>query len=251
MKLKDPKDYKIIGKSTKGVDNAAIVTGQPIFGIDVRVPGMLYGVFQRCPVFKGGKVASANLDEIKAMPGVKHAFAVEPTNDLFGGVAIVADSWWLAQTARTKLKVTWDFGPNAVDSSEAFAIKAKEIAPNLPTAPQQVQRKDGDAEAALASAAKTAEGAYFYPYLSHAPLEPMNATVSVKDGKVEIWAGTQTPGGIPGALARAIGVQASDVTVHMVRIGGSFGRRLGQRLHHRGRQHRQGRRLAGASAVDS
>src|SRR5215472_12837721 len=196
VKLKDPKDYKIIGQPITGVDNEAIVTGRPLFGIDVTVPGMQFAVFQRAPVF-GAKAVSANLDQIKALPGVKQAFIVEPITATqgqntqtvaWGGVAIVGDSWWLVNQARTQLKVEWSEQPNATDDSAAFTKKAADMAPNPPA---QAARADGDVDKALASAAKTAEGAYFYPYLSHAPLEPMNATVSVKDGKCEIWAGTQ------------------------------------------------------------
>ena len=226
--LKDPKDFKIIGQRITGVDNEKIVTGKPIFGIDVsesmspNLKGLLYAVFQRCPVF-GGKVATANVDELKKLPGVKHAFVVEPAQGLSGGVAIVADSWWQAQSAREQLKATWDEGAAATSDSAAFAKRAAELAPNLPAT---ASRADGDVEAALTSAAKVVEGAYFYPYLSHAPLEPMNATAVVKDGKVEIWAGAQQPGGGRTLAAQVAGVQPADVTLHMVRMGGSFGRRL-------------------------
>jgi isoquinoline 1-oxidoreductase beta subunit len=225
VKLKDPKDFKIIGKSTLGVDTPAIVVGKPLFSIDAAVPGMLYAVFQRCPVF-GGTVGSANLDQIKAMPGVKDAFVVEggtALSGLMGGVAVVADSWWLAQKAREQLKVTWNEGRAATDSSDAFAAKAQAMSTD---APGQVTRKDGDPDAAFGGATKVVEGAYFYPFLSHAPLEPMNATASVKDGKVEIWAGTQQPGSGRNLVAQTLGVQPNDVTIHMTRIGGCFGRRL-------------------------
>jgi isoquinoline 1-oxidoreductase beta subunit len=223
LKLKDPKDFKIIGKNIKSVDNAAIVTGKPIFGIDATLPGMLYGVIHRCPAF-GGKATSANLDELKALPGVKQAFLFDPVvPSLSGGVVILADSWWLAQSARAKVKAVWDSGAAVANSSEGFAAKAAEMAPTFPA---QAARKDGDAEAGFGSAAKVVEGGYFYPFLSHAGLEPLNATVSVKDGKCEIWAGTQQPGGIPANVARATGLQAADVKVHMMRMGGSFGRRL-------------------------
>ena len=223
VKLKDAADYKIVGKRIPGVDNKAIVTGKPIFGIDAVVPGMLYGVIHRCPAY-GGKATSANLDELKALPGVKQAFLFDPVvPSLSGGVVILADNWWVAQSARAKVKAVWDSGAAVANSSEGFAAKAAEMAPTFPA---QATRKDGDAEAAFGTAAKVVEGAYFYPYLSHAGLEPLNATVSVKDGKCEIWAGTQQPGGIPAAVARATGLQPADVTVHMMRMGGSFGRRL-------------------------
>jgi isoquinoline 1-oxidoreductase beta subunit len=231
VKLKDPKDYKIIGQRITGVDNEAIVTGKPLFGIDVTVPGMQYAVIQRAPVF-GARATSANLDQIKALPGVKQAFIVEPITATqgqnvqtvaWGGVAIVGDSWWLVNQARTQLKVEWSQQPNATDDSAAFKKTAADMAPKLPA---QASRNDGDVEKALAGAAKTVEGAYFYPYLSHAPLEPMNATVSVKDGKCEIWAGTQTPANGARNVAQALGLQPTDITLHMYRIGGSFGRRL-------------------------
>jgi isoquinoline 1-oxidoreductase beta subunit len=156
-KLKDPKDYKIIGTSLPGVDTHAIVTGKPLYGIDVTVPGMLYASFEKCPVF-GGKVVSANVDEIKAQPGIKHAFVVEaPTplnlSGLVGGVAIVGDSFWQVQTARKKLKVTWDEGPTASQSSAGFA--AQSVALSKQPA-QRNLRKDGDFDGAMKGAARTA-----------------------------------------------------------------------------------------------
>ncbi len=226
LKLKDAKDYRIIGKPIPGVDNFKIVTGAPLFGSDVKVPGMLYAVYQRCPVI-GGKAISANLDAIKAMPGVKHAFIVPDTHGggSMSGVAVVADSWWYAENARKKLQVTWDNGITASDSSAAFSTRAAQLAKE---APHSTTRTDGDVEAALASAAKVVEASYEYPFLAHAPMEPPNATAifNAANGTLEIWAGTQQPGGVVNTMATALGIKPADITFHLPRMGGSFGRRL-------------------------
>ena len=227
LKLKEPKDFKIIGQKVHAVDVADIVTGKPLFGIDITLPNQLFAVYEKCPVF-GGAVASANLDHIKTLPGIKHAFVIEgqqPQNlgGLVGGVAIVADSWWLAESARQQLKVTWNEGKAAADNSAAFDKKAAELAPTLPAT---ATRTDGDVEAALKGATRVVEAAYAYPFLNHMQIEPMNATAQFKDGKMEIWAGTQTPGGARNTVAQALALQPADISIHMVRIGGAFGRRL-------------------------
>ena len=228
--LKDPKDFKIIGRPIPGVDNAKIVTGQPLFGIDVTVPGMLHAVFQKCPVF-GGKVVSANVDAIKALPGIHDAFIIRaseanPSGDWQGlpdGVAIVAKSWWAANRAREKLKVTWDEGPNAEQSSEAFAQRAAEIARS---APASYLRRDGDATASLKNATHVVEATYSYPFLAHISLEPQNCTAHVQDGKVVFWAPTQLPEPGVKLVAAALRIPESNITVNMTRMGGGFGRRL-------------------------
>ena len=224
--LKEPKDFRIIGKSTTGVDIPAIVTGRPLYGIDVTRPGMLYAVYVKCPVF-GGKAVSANLDEIRREPGVRHAFIIGPAantplDGLLGGVAIVADSWWLAQNARKKLNVTWDEGETASQGSTAFAARATELAKASPT---RTLRSDGDADAALGRAAKVLEQEYYYPFLAHAALEPMTTTAHWQNGKMEIWSSTQNGGG-RGLTARLLEIPETDITVHFMRAGGGFGRRI-------------------------
>lgn len=232
VKLKDPADYKIIGKSQTQYDLHNLVTGKPIFAIDTKVPGMLYAVYEKCGVF-GGKVASSNIEDIKKMPGVKGAWVVDRPDittpvlpgdpGLESGIAIVADTWWQAQSARKKLQVTWNEGARAQYSSVLFAQNAENMSKQPP---QRNLRNDGDIDAAFKSAAKVVEGAYSYPFIAHAPLEPQNCTAHFKDGKCEVWTNSQIPGSGRNLAAQVTGIQPSDVTLHMVRGGGGFGRRL-------------------------
>jgi isoquinoline 1-oxidoreductase beta subunit len=232
VKLKDPKDYRIIGHSQRGVDTHAIVTGKPLFGIDVELPGMLYAAIEKAPVF-AGKVKSANVDEIKKLPGVRLVLVIdggitpaaltpwEPGME--PGIAIVADSWWQAQMARKQLKVDWDLGPAATQSTEGFKKRADEL---LKTQPTNSLRKYGDVESALKSSAKVVDATYEYPFIAHVTLEPQGATAHWKNGKLEMWSTSTLPGNGLSLVAKTLGIQESDITTHMVRSGGSFGRRL-------------------------
>jgi isoquinoline 1-oxidoreductase beta subunit len=233
LKLKDPSEYKIIGHSQTQIDLHDIVTGKPVYAIDVKLPGMLHAAFERCPVL-GGRVVNANLDDIKKLPGVKQAFVVKgpdfPTTgiplrypDLVDGVAILADTWWQANQARKSLKVQWDEGNAATAGSTAFAQNADAMNKK---GPQRNVRKDGDVDAAFKDAAKVVEASYSYPFISHAPLEPQGATAHFHDGKVEIWTNSQQPGPGRRMTAQVLGMDPNDVTLHMVRGGGGFGRRL-------------------------
>ncbi|MEX2181549.1 MAG: molybdopterin cofactor-binding domain-containing protein [Gemmatimonadaceae bacterium] len=224
VRLKDPKDFRIIGRAIGGIDNPKIVTGQPLFGIDITVPGMLHAVFEKAPVF-AAKVATANLDEVRALPGVRHAFVVDggtQLNGLLGGVAIVADSWWAARSARQRLRVTWAEHPTAAQGSTAFRAKADEF---FAAGPQRSLRADGNVAAAIAGGTAV-EATYEYPFLAHATLEPMNCTAAFRDGKLEIWAPTQNPQAGRTLVANTMGIAPADIAIHIVRSGGGFGRRL-------------------------
>jgi len=225
VKLKDSKDYKLLGSRIGGVDNPSVVTGKPLFGIDVKLPGLLYAVYEKAPVF-GSKVLSANLDKIKLLPGVRHAFVIEGGTDLKGllpGVAIVADSTWAAFSARKQLEVVWDESLAATQSWEGFSAKAKTLSSQSGT---DVLRNDGDVKAALKGASKTVEAAYSYPFISHASIEPQNCTAWYKDGAIEIWAPTQNPEAGQKVITETLGIPKDKITLHITRSGGGFGRRL-------------------------
>lgn len=230
VKLKNPKNYTIIGKFTGGVDSARVLDGEPLFGIDMTLPDMSYAVYEKAPVF-GARVVHANIEQIKALPGIRDAFIVRGAEGdaairlgLVDGVAIVADKWWDAEKARRQLRVEW--GKRAIrgQSTKDFDRQAAHFAR---TTPQSIIRRDGNVEAALAHSAKLVHAFYAYPFLAHATLEPQNCTAHLKrDGSVDIWAPTQNPR--PGAqlVARTLGIDAHRIRVHMTRVGGGFGRRL-------------------------
>ncbi len=209
--LKDPKDFKLIGTRVPGVDNQKIVSGQPLFGLDQKLPGMVYATYTKCPVF-GGKVVSANVDEIKTRFGVRDAFVLDGIEGLTSGVAIIADSTWNALSATRALRVRWDEGAGVSQNSAEMAKQAEQLAKS--TAP-----------AALPEGAKAVDAAYHYPFLAHATLEPQNCTALYKNGVMEMWTPTQIPSAGQGLVMKGLGLTPKEVVVHVTRLGGGFGRR--------------------------
>ncbi|MCU1323201.1 MAG: hypothetical protein JWM43_2850 [Acidobacteriaceae bacterium] len=222
--LKARADYKLLGKRYTGVDNAKVVTGKPLFGIDVQMPGMLYANYVKCPAV-GGKVKSANLDEIKKMPGVVDAFVLDGTGnplEVMPGVAIIAKSTWEAFKAKAALKVDWDESAASKDSLTQAAAKAKEIATKMPAPANTV----GDVDAAFASAGKVVEASYDYAMVSHQHLEPQNSTAWWHDGTMEIWTPSQQADRGLAMVIAMLKLPEDKVVVHQTRAGGGFGRRL-------------------------
>ncbi|MGY2804532.1 isoquinoline 1-oxidoreductase beta subunit [Bradyrhizobium sp. USDA 4506] len=217
VKLKDPKDWTIAGKGLKRLDTVDKTTGKMVYGIDVKLPGMLNAAIKDCPVF-GGKVKSFDEAKVAGMKGVKKVVQVGDS-----AVAVVADTWWHAKTALDALPIVWDEGPNAKVSSETIATWLAEGLDNAQ--PAYVGNQNGDAKAAIASAAKKVEAVYSYPYQNHATMEPMNATVLYTPDKCEVWCGTQNGEAAFAAALEASGLPAEKVDVHKLMLGGGFGRR--------------------------
>jgi isoquinoline 1-oxidoreductase beta subunit len=236
--LKDEAAFGIIGTSPSDDAKARVVAGQQQFGIDVKVPSMRYAVYQKAPVFDAD-VVSANIDKVRSMPGVSHVFVLKGAprlpgvapeegrsrfdDEIRGGVAIVADTWWHAQKARKALEVEWTIDPHDDDSSAGWEQEAVRL---MDEAPTNTVREDGDVDAALAMADSVVSARYFYPLLAHATMEPQNCTAWFHDGMLEIWAPTQHPDSGTKLLAANLGIAAEDITIHLVRCGGGFGRRL-------------------------
>ena len=216
VKLKDPKDWKIAGKGVKRLDTADKLTGKLVYGIDLKLPGMLNAAIKDCPVF-GGKVKSFDAAKVIGMQGVKKVVQVGET-----GVAVVADTWWQAKSALDALPIVWDEGPNAKVSS---ATIAEFLQTGLDADFVFVGNQNGDAKTAIAGAAKKVEAVYAYPYQNHACMEPMNATALYTDDKCEIWGPTQNGEAAFAAVLEASGLPASKCEVHKVHLGGGFGRR--------------------------
>ena len=229
LQFKDRKDWTLLGTRVGGVDNPKVVTGQPLFGIDTVVPGMLFAAYQKCPAVYG-KVKSANLDEIKSLRGVVDAFVLEGNGDprgLLPGVAIVGTSTWAVFNAKRQLKVEWDETNASKDSWTQMQRRAREVAKERGPA---TITNIGDVDAQFtATDNKVLDAFYEFPFAYHACLEPMNCTAHVKqaNGKsaVEIWVPTQVPDRIHPAMQSLLGIEADNVTIHQTRLGGSFGRR--------------------------
>jgi len=217
--LKNPKDFRIIGTRVKRTDGLGIVTGHATYGLDVRVPGMLFAVMERCPSL-GGKLVSFDATKALAVPGVRQVVPIK--SGIATGVAVVADHTWAAMKGREALHVEWDLGPNQHFDSEAF-LKEMEAATSRDG---YFVRNDGDAIKALGTAAKTLEATYEFPFQAHAPVETMNCVADVRHDSCEIWAPTQCPEVAQEETAKTLGLPLDSVKVHITLLGGGFGRRL-------------------------
>lgn len=224
--LKDPSEFRYIGKGqVQIIDLHDITTGHAMYAQDIHVPGTKFAVVARPPVV-GGTVKS--YDEAAAMkvPGVVKVVKIDPTPmpakfAPLGGVAVIANNTWAALKGREALNVTWNDGPNASYDSDAYKAKMQATARK----PGKVERNEGDVDKALAGAAKVIEREYYIPHGVHVPMEPPAATVQIKNGKAEVWACVQSPGGTRGDVANLLGMKEDDVTVNVTLLGGGFGRK--------------------------
>src|SRR3989441_5369430 len=229
--LKDPKDFRLLGTRLPRLDTPAKVDGSAVFGIDVKVPGMLIASIERCPVF-GGTLKSFDASKAKAMPGVRAVVALEasPWTGTSGawaagcaaGVAVVADTYWQAVTGRRSLEIQWDEGDAAALDSDGIRAQFVKLADQ----PGVEARKDGDPAAALAAAAKRVEAIYEVPFLHHATMEPMTCTAHVRSDSCDIWVPTQNQTRAQEVAAELTGLPREQVRVHTTFLGGGFGRRL-------------------------
>ena len=214
--LKDPAQWQIVGKPLKRLDTVDKLTGKQVYGIDVRLPGMLNAAIRDCPVF-GGKVKSYDAAKAEAMAGVKKVVRVGDT-----AIAVVADTWWHAKTALDAVAIEWDGGENAAVSS---ATIAQMLAAGLDAEDAFVHNEAGDVKAAIAAAAKKVEAIYSYPYQNHATMEPMNATALYTADRCEVWGPTQNGEAALAATSEASGLPVAQCDVHKTLLGGGFGRR--------------------------
>jgi isoquinoline 1-oxidoreductase beta subunit len=214
--LKDPKDFAIVGKRTKRLDTPGKVNGTTEFGIDVKLPGMVYASLEQCPVI-GGTVKGFDASKARTMPGVIDVVQIPD------GIAVVADTYWHARKAREAVAVQWDEGPGAALNSTAMAAGIRNAAASGKVLPINAK---GDAAGAMKSAVKVVKAEYSLPLLAHCPLEPMNFTASFANGKCQLVGPTQFQQGAEGATAAALGIKPEDITLTTTFLGGGFGRRL-------------------------
>ncbi len=214
--LKDPKDWKLIGKSVKRLDTREKITGAQVYGADLKLPGMLNAAIRDSPVF-GGTVQSYEAAKVQGMPGVRHVVKVGES-----AVAVVADTWWQAKVALDALPIVWNEGEHAKVSSASIAELLKG---GLDAEQAFVANQNGDVKAAIAGAAKKVEAVYAYPFLNHAPMEPMNATARYTPDKCEVWVPTQDGEASFAATLAASGLPAEKCEVYKINLGGGFGRR--------------------------
>ena len=214
IRLKDPSEFRIIGKPTLRLDSPEKVNGKAVFGLDVRIPGMLTALIARPPVF-GAEVASVDSRKARAVPGVRKVAQVP------SGVAVVATGFWPAKKGRDALKISWDEGPGARLSTAGM----REQYAKLARTPGSVARKEGDPEQALLKAAKQITAEYEVPYLAHATMEPLNCVVDLRADGCDIWTGTQFQTADRNAAARVLGLKPEKVRLHTTFLGGGFGRR--------------------------
>jgi isoquinoline 1-oxidoreductase subunit beta len=226
LRLKDPKSFRYIGKGQlRLVDAADIANGKAQYGIDTRLPDMLYAVVARPPVL-GGKVASVNDAEALKVPGVVKVVQIEPSPppahfNPVGGVAVLARNTFAAMQGRRALTITWDDGANASYDSTAYKASLEASARK----PAKVVRNDGDFDKASAGATKRLQAEYYIPHLAHATMEPPAATARISGGKCEVWGCFQSPQATRDLVAKRLGMSADDVTVHVTLLGGGFGRK--------------------------
>jgi isoquinoline 1-oxidoreductase beta subunit len=224
VSLKDPSRYRLIGTRLNGVDNHKIVTGQPLYGIDVRLPNMKFAAIAKCPVFNGRPIT---IDSTKArqVPGVRDIVEIKgldnPTQ-LMPGVAVVADSTWAAFKGRDALVVQWDEGPYAAESNATLTEQFQKLL----AAPPATLHNSGNVDAALESAAVSVDNTYAFPFVSHATLEPHNCSAEFRNDEIWIRGPIQMPSGARTVVARVTGLPLDKVHVDFTRIGGGFGRRL-------------------------
>ncbi len=226
VKLKEASAFRYIGKGTVRIsDLYDITTGKAVYGQDVMLPGMKFAVIARPPVV-GGKVASLDSSAALKVPGVEKIVTLQPTPAPYkfaplGGVAVIAKNTWAALKGREALKITWDDGPNKSYDSKAYRAKLEEAVRK----PGKVERNVGDAEKALASAAKVITAEYYAPHLHHATMEPPAAAARMNHGRWEVWAPVQSPGGARDDVAAALGITTAEITLYPTLLGGGFGRK--------------------------